>query len=434
MKLYFPADLISFDAIMIVLVTLLVMFTYKRPFARIARTGAWLLSFVLLGLFFLQPKEYIENSTTDTAGNTYIAAEVRSLLRGRENLYSIKLMKFSPSGRLLWSRRYNLLDGEYALVNAIQTGAKGELYLSVKPEGEQSSLIVKVDPHGRIAWKAESALSAEDLSIQNKELRLLGVDGNGHLAGELYGLEKGTLIRMRSFSRAAESPRQAKWVCSDGGGNIFIFLKNDGSSLAKLGPTGNELWEIPVDSEVYCSVLATDKLGHLYIGGARRSSAYVQKLTPYGKTVWEREFRLESGEESNWVNDIRTGKDGSVYTAGSRTIFTGRTRGVIRYRNSFLAKLSSDGTVEWRCPLKAERYHSSSLGLGEDENGNMLFAGDGPWQHQRISLSKYGQDGRRFWKAVAPPLDYLLLALVLSTVIGHRLLQGNGRRRPKALS
>ena len=184
---------------------------------------------------------------TDPSGNIYVSGTIRSGYSNPVNANSL-LMKFSPSGALLWRQVYGTpFDG--SSTRKVLVDASGNAYvfgLGITPTGQRTS-IRKFLPNGstdwtwfdpagvgaplNIKWAADGNLVLSARAIFGSINGFAKVDRNGNTLWTLPGVQSLTVGD----------------IAGDAAGNSYIINGNyttgSGSFLRKLGPSAVQIWQ-----------------------------------------------------------------------------------------------------------------------------------------------------------------------------------------------
>jgi PKD domain len=184
---------------------------------------------------------------TDPSGNVFVSGTIRSGYSNPVNANSL-LMKFSPSGALLWRRVYgNPFDGSSTrkvLVDA--TGAAYVFGLGMAPSGQRTT-VRKFMPDGSTGW-----IWFDPVGVGGPLNIKWGADGHLVIAaraifGSINGYAKVDRSGTTLWTLAGVQSLTVGDIAGDAAGNSYIINGNyttgSGSFLRKLGPTAQLLWQ-----------------------------------------------------------------------------------------------------------------------------------------------------------------------------------------------
>ncbi|MBK9286244.1 MAG: T9SS type A sorting domain-containing protein [Flavobacteriales bacterium] len=132
------------------------------------------------------------------------------------------------------------------------------------------------------------------------------------------------------------------------GDSIVVMWSRNGSSYsAAVGysATGTHLWttDLQITTMDNNNVMATDGLGHVFVGGNRNQQFNVTKLNADGAVAWSTDFAYPGlGSVTGQVRHVRCDAQGAVYSVGE-----GPYQASIPGPYLLLTKLSSGGNVLW---------------------------------------------------------------------------------------
>jgi hypothetical protein len=203
---------------------------------------------------------------TDPSGNVFVSGTIRSGYSNPVNANSL-LMKYAPSGQLLWRRVYgNPFDG--SSTRKVLVDASGNAYvlgLGISPTGPRTS-VRKYAPDGSLVWTWFDAA------------------GIGNPLNVKWGLDRSLAITGRAIY-----------------GSINGF--------ARIDRNGNTLWSLPGVQSLTAGDAAADASGNVYtISGnyATGVGSFLRKYSPTGQPLWQRGspitgFRVEVGNDQESI-------------------------------------------------------------------------------------------------------------------------------------
>jgi hypothetical protein len=282
------------------------------------------------------------------------------------------LVKLTPAGACLWSKRFGLL----ANVSGVAANAQGDVYFTgtytsaidfgggpVAAAGSADVYVAKFDAAGNYLW----AKGFGDAQAQTAVT--LAVDAAGDVF--VYGYFQGSI--------------------NFGGGTLTTAGGND-VYLAKLSSTGAHLWSKRFGdaSNQLAKGIATDAQGNVLItgnltgsidfgGGALTSAGlndiYLAKLSPTGAHLWSKRYGDSADQNAAAVavdpqgNVLITG-----YFNGTIDLGTGPLTS-LGAADIFLAKLApTTGAAVW-AQARGGPNNQSSLSLAVDPTGAMSITG-----------------------------------------------------------
>ena len=365
--------------------------------------------------------------TMDAAQNSYVTGR----LDGSANR-DIFLAKYSPTGNLLWTRTYDRGMDEYG--RSVACDAAGNVYIagfSGWPDSSRrlDNLLLKYDPSGNLlwdrAWKDASStayLSEGLFGIASDAAGYLYTVGGVGLIGdfkEQIELSKYDSAGNRIWSNIHDSTSSAQYgysVAVDGNGNAYFggytiarpVTHADGftqyywdSLLAKYNSSGNLVWEKTQNDagpEGWNDLtgIAVDGAGNLVATGTSGSTtAYgvTMKYDPSGNMLW----KSTTTGGNFWSKSIAVSGD-NIYVAGELET----PIQIIKYNHL--------GAQAWSRIIDAGDYDSAE-GIAADSAG--------------FTVTGYSRKGGRYGAITArylePPFEDLIVTGLTGTLSGNKL-------------
>jgi uncharacterized delta-60 repeat protein len=250
--------------------------------------------------------------THDSLGNIYVAGVTASYGPERGD---VLLLKYSSAGDLVWGRTWGGLDREEAFEVAVDNN--GDIILSGYTDsygaGQGDVLLLKYSPSGELIWQktwgGEYPEGAEALAIDN--------DGNAYVSGSGIMYDYGTFEAfLLKCSPTGELLWQKVWdnddesfgsaLALDEAGYVYMagWLYKNGnvdhqhSLLIKYSTDGALQWQRTCDLNGWAKALAVavDGNGDVYLGGetqrykdyVRYDEALLMRYTSEGDVIWQR--------------------------------------------------------------------------------------------------------------------------------------------------
>lgn len=321
---------------------------------------------------------------TDATGNAYIAGSYTSafidfgtfsLLNAFSGTADIFVVKYDPSGTVLWANTIGAADGDAA--TAIKVDASGNVLVT--------------------GWFASSSITFGSTVLTNSgsascDFFIAKYDASGNL--------------LWAKSAGGTSNDRGQDVSADANGNIYVagwyaspsinfgngVLSNSGSAsneifVVKYDPAGNAVWSKSVGGTNYDAAYGceTDANGDLYVTGSFASASidfgsgaltntqtgfhdfFINKYDPSGNSLWSR-------SANGAYDDIAY----SVFPCGSNVYVTGYfSSPTIQFGSTpslsnpgsptsdiFIAQYSSTGTANW----------SARAGGTDDDQARSVYA------------------------------------------------------------
>ena len=241
--------------------------------------------------------------THDSVGNIYAVGATSSFGAGGND---VLLMKYSPSGALVWSKTWGGASDDFA--TSVAVGPDGFIYVtggtSSFGAGWYDMILLKLDTNGTVlsgtTWGGGSYDVGHDI----------GFDANGNIyvvaESYSYGPCCSTAALLR-FSPDLGAPRTTLYkgpatydggyaLTVDSGGNVIIagtswnygvIPLHNSLLLVKYDPNGNLLWQenfnsrgLGDDQSAGFHALVTDSLGNVYVGGNHTGLCQTNDFSP----------------------------------------------------------------------------------------------------------------------------------------------------------
>ncbi len=413
-------------------VTFLVLVLFKLPSYSQSPTWAW-------GLYGNGYDEDLGRCIVqDSSGNFYVAGEFKSnpfvfqsvttVLNFGPGYRDIFIVKYSPSGSMIWSRTFEGMSEDYVTGmaldgdgNLIITGyfnsSSLKLYnqtLFHAPNGYDEMFVAKPDSAGNTVWAQNyRGTNGTSNSVRGRSAAVDGM-GNFYIAGEFecYYLDlDGTILTNSSSGPFTSDIFLAKF---DPLGNLIWARKEGGTYIEKAFDIASSL-----DGEVCLAggfTSGTLVLGSTTLYNVGGSEAFTAKYDSSGNLLWAKGTNGVNYEEAKAIG---MDAQGDVYVAGTfeSLILNLGTDTLFAPNNNtsspdvFLVKYSANGTIAWvshyehlRNPVMEVQpngdHYLSGLGVAGTMFGNILLpvdgtlvgkndlAGNAQWVKQLVGLSQ----------------------------------------------
>ncbi len=338
--------------------------------------------------------------------------------RPSDSAVAIITAKYSSSGQLLWSQRFEG-DG-YVIPADIAVDASGNAFVTGsarRPDRWYDMVTLKYTASGDSCW-----VRYFDAEGNNDEASTVVVDGEGSAYVVGYGesnhrYEDMALVKYSSsgeelwaqlydfqenedFGLAAAIDSQGYvyevgLVCNWQGAGDYDM------QVLKYSPQGALVWARtfagPGDNDDSATCVAVDPQNNVVVAGCTHpdiwNSGYlVVKYTPAGETLWSRSY-ISNGEENGAVA-VETDNQGNVILAANDDDHFEYDYLVVKY--------SPTGDELWcRRYNTEEDYYEELVGMQLDAEGNIYLTGTseapGAGEDEEVATIKYSPSGESLW-------------------------------------
>lgn len=284
--------------------------------------------------------------TVDGSGNVCVSGS--SI--GKGTTYDYTAIKYSPSGEQLWVERYNGPGNGIDWVFSMTADSSGNVYLTGGSLGKRTFYdyaTIKYSPSGRMLWTARY-----DAEKYNDEAAAIAVDGSGnvYVTGSSIS-DFGFLQKMlgRDFATIKYSPDgRLKWVkrynsrenkqdlpkslAVDDSDNVYVAglsgLSIVGDPILsdlviiKYNKAGDEIWKteysVSENSHEATEAMALDNSGNVVITGFsfyHHENYLTLMVNSSGRTEWSKIYNGSSGG-SDISKSVAVDNSGNVYVTG----------------------------------------------------------------------------------------------------------------------
>jgi hypothetical protein len=303
--------------------------------------------------------DFCNSITTDSLGNVYLTGMFKSssitfgsttLTNADSNTYDIFIVKYDPSGNVLWAQRAGGSNDDSG--NSIDADNFGNIYLTgnfksstitfnsdtLTNAGVNDIFIAKYNSSGNVLWAQRAGGTNGDvgngISADNF--------GNIYLTGYFQSLS--IIFGIDTFTNAGVS-------------DIFI---------AKYDSSGNVLWAKSVggSSMDFSTGIITDSFDNIYLTGwfgsptitlgshtltnAGNYDIFIAKYDSSGNVLWAKRAGGTGGDVGNSISEDSYG---NIYLAGSfnssAIVFGSNTLINAGFSDIFITKYDSSGNVLW---------------------------------------------------------------------------------------
>lgn len=335
---------------------------------------------------------YGKSTTTDNSGNIIVVGDFSgpnisfsTTTLNNSGLGDIFMVKYSPSGNIIWAK--GLGGSDYDYVKSVATDPSGNILITgyfnsptitfgtitlTNADNTGTSrdvFIVKYDPLGNVVWAKSAGGSLNDYGYSVD----VDVMGNITVVGGFYS----NTITFGTFLLTNAGNAEAFIVKYDSVGNT-IWAMSAGGSVADVAygvttdATGNSIVTGYFNSSLI--IFGSTTLNNT-AGTTGTSDYFVVKIDPLGNVLWAKNANGAANESGQSVS---VDSNGNIFVLGNYDGLS-MSIGTTTITNSggndfFIAKYNPFGSLIW---LKGNGGVSNDYGqtITNDNNGNAVLAG-----------------------------------------------------------
>jgi hypothetical protein len=303
-------------------------------------------------------KEMASNMKTDLDGSIYCVGFTQSL----NNSYDFLILKYNPSGSLVWNRTFNFDGASIDAATSIDISGN-EIYVTGLTFNGLTSKIISLSysTNGNFLWQNQFSYNnlnnipisivksgneilvsgACQFSLSNWDIVTLKLDSNGNY------------INHFSVSGTANGQDQVKGFYRDNLGNLFLAGKvvnintNDDAKIIKLNSAGSIVWQATYDNNNSINdcfnAVGTDSLGFVYTTGkietnSNGSNLLLAKYSSNGTFIWR-----------TTIDGVVSGNDegNAIYCYHNKILVAGKLFNGVNYDMSVFC-FDSNGNILWK--------------------------------------------------------------------------------------
>ncbi|PKL60375.1 MAG: secretion protein [Methanomicrobiales archaeon HGW-Methanomicrobiales-4] len=308
-----------------------------------------------------QKKPPLTMEQTDTCG--YRAGERSGSPEGNttanKSMLNSWIQKFTHEGEISWEK--SLGNAFQEEIRSIQQTADGGYILggsAVLPDNNTSlnrrdrdCWIAKLTSSGDLSWKKTLGGTKDDLAYRIRQT----ADG-GYIIG------------------GASASNDGDVTGNHGDLDYWIVKLTPGAEISWEKSLGGSNRDQPYDIQQladggYIIAGASASNDGDVSGNHGDSDYWIVKLTPAGKTSWQKSF---GGKAADEANSIRQTNDGGYIVAGESVSRDGDVTGNHGDADYWIVKLATDGNLRWEKSLGGSRYDSGQSILQTNDGGYII--------------------------------------------------------------
>jgi hypothetical protein len=235
----------------------------------------------------------------------------------------ITLTKRNASGNILWEVPYNNIDQtRHEVATWVETDGDGNILVSGTIRSGYSnpvnaaSLLMKYSPSGNLLWRVvyessfEGSSTTKCLVDANNNIYVLGIGTgpNGQVTKVKKFTPSGTSV-WNYFDSGIGGPVTFKFTPEK---NIVIIHRGLTGSIngySKIDLNGNKIWSMAGVSSLSIGDAAGDILGNTYIINGANPGSILKKLSPAGVVLWTKTNTMNG-------NKVEVGTDNNPVVGG----------------------------------------------------------------------------------------------------------------------
>jgi hypothetical protein len=310
----------------------------------------------------------------------------------------ITLTKRDASGNILWEVPYNNINQtRHEVATWVATDGLGNILVSGTIRSGYSnpvnanSLLMKFDPSGNLLWRV---VYENDFDGSSTKKCLIDANNNIYVLGIGTG-PNGQVTKVKKFSSSGTSV----WNYFDAGiggpitfkftpdNNIIIVhrgITGNINGYSKINLNGNNLWSMGNVSSLSIGDAAGDAFGNTYIINGANPGSILKKLSPAGAVLWSQTNTING-------NKVEVGTDNNPVVGGYPS--AGYGVAVMKY--------DMNGTLLWQ-NLDADGPTLSLLALAPMKLDGLNAAYIAGSTMSSMGVCKVNSDGTSSWTATTP--------------------------------
>ena len=316
---------------------------------------------------------------TDSSGNSYACGS--SVISA---VNTAILIKFSPSGAVLWQTSLPSGTSAPTTFNGVAVGPSGDVYLSGEGRlsGTPSYFVVKYNSSGVLQWQrlfsqTGFAITSSAITVDSSDFVYVTGGTNSNSFITTVKLNSSGAIQWQ-VRYSGEFNMNGNGIAVDASGNVHVVGTEgytvgedafDKAVILKYNSSGTLLWQRAIGSSPFGSFTgrscSLDSSGNVYVTvhGNTSSNILVCKLEPSGGSIlWYTTFSTTALQRADVVT-----------TAAGNSYVCVRTGGAIN--NGFVISLDTSGTLLWQRRIQTS-FFNEPLGIALSGASSLVVVGD----------------------------------------------------------
>lgn len=336
----------------------------------------------------------------DSHGNVYIVGGTYHNLNDNTNAIQALLIKYSPTGELLWQKAMFDVADIYIRGEGLWIDSADNLFMIVTNDDNNWGYLLRLDTDGNVVWQVKIDPTPDD------NVQLIDIDGDNQ--GHVY-------IVGRQHAVSTNNNRRNAWVaCYNTIDGTYIWQKNIditnaadwdtngyGIAVSTIAPstvyvTGQAYFNNNSWNPILVSMTAADGLinwantltrndgwysqsndvavdarGMIYTVGSNSDGVEISKWNIYGTLIWSKV--IDKFGSNSWASSLDFDRDGYLYITGS-TNNAGGTSNV----GWIVIKMDEQGNIIWQNILGSkindtyQWYYDGHKEIAVNSNRNSL--------------------------------------------------------------
>jgi len=332
--------------------------------------------------------------------------------------FNIYTNKYNKNGNLLWSRSYNGVSNKADQGNSVIVDSDGNIYVAgstMASNNRKDFIVLKYSPSGSLLWShiyngsADSDDEAKDLLWDYLgNIYVTGYAGNSSTSSDFCTIkltETGNLLWRKFYNSGVDV---SKKIVLDWDFNIIVtgkstfYAANDDFATIKYSQSGDSIWvkryagsgsDEPFDIDV-------DRFNNVYVSGRTPGNNYdfnfcLIKYNAAGQQQWIRTYNGPANDEDE-IYSAAIDTIGNIFVTGT-SVVSGQGYNIITQ------KYNPSGTILWTATQNGSaNQNDAAYGIEIDQNGDVYVGGkiQVEWSYSATDYCtiKYnGLNGSQVW-------------------------------------